>query len=187
MNLDAGAESGFEGQLAMKGGSLQVAAPHLGLGETSGAGQGLLLDVGRLNALSLDRLVLGSPNPVGLYGSFDLKLGSLDWRSPGAAGRGGAGDSARIMADALTLSNPYAGTAAAGTGAGSLQLQAQRITLGPGAIVWTGFPAPIFRLRTRSRVLARAACVPRLTCPSHHRCGPAGPAPVPRSRLRDVR
>ena len=145
MNLDASAESGFEGQLAMKGGSLQVAAPHLGLGEISGAGQGLLLDVGRLNALSLDRLVLGSPNPVGLYGSFDLKLGSLGWRSPGAAGRGGAGDSARIMADALTLSNPYVGTAAAGTGAGSLQLQAQRIRLGPGAYRLDGFSRADFQ------------------------------------------
>ncbi|WP_045223263.1 filamentous haemagglutinin family protein [Methyloterricola oryzae] len=139
MNLDASAESSFQGQLAMKGGSLQVTAPHVALGEANGRTQGLLLSASQLNALNLDSLVLGSPNPVGVEGSFELNLGSLDWRSAGVAGHGAAGDVAQISADTLSLSNPYAASAEAGHGNGVLQLRAQRFVLGAGAYRVDGF------------------------------------------------
>ncbi|MBS1212689.1 MAG: hemagglutinin-related protein, partial [Proteobacteria bacterium] len=150
MNLDASGEVELRGSLAMKGGSLSLGAHHIGLGDASTGNAGLLLGSAQLESLALDELRLSSPNAIGVYGAPDMKLGRLEWRSPGVDGFGAAGQNARIDADSLLLTNPGGlPSSAPATGVGNIEFSARRIELGEGNYRLSGFSRVSFRATER--------------------------------------
>ena len=148
---DATKSTSLAGDIKMDGGSLNLAANAINIGEVSGASDGILnLSNEKLKNLTVDELVLSSRdtiNFVGNVGLFDnngnfnaLKFDKLVINAAGFSGFGGLGKTAKIEANTLQLQNTLEKTASqAATGQGDLYLTAQNYTQGSGKFGINGF------------------------------------------------
>ncbi|MHB8573806.1 MAG: filamentous hemagglutinin family protein [Dehalococcoidia bacterium] len=141
--LDASKDTLSQGQIVMNGGSLNLGASRISLGDTAGlALQGLALSNAALAQLKVDELVLTSRSSVDLLGNVNLNFQNLAVEAGGLAGRNStANTTATISAGGnITLSNPgkvaFSETLPQG---GNLQLSADRIHLGQGDFAIQGY------------------------------------------------
>ncbi|MGV3499133.1 MAG: filamentous hemagglutinin family protein [Hydrogenophaga sp.] len=157
ITLDATRDTRFDGTTAFRkdgaevAGQLAIGASRVSLGDGALADEGLRYSQADLDALlGLDSLSLTSYSTVDLYG--DVTVGGLDangrptlknltLQGAGLAGHGNAGATARVRAGHITLANAagvaYAPAGAPGTG--TLELQADTLTLGAGDKTLGGF------------------------------------------------
>ena len=159
MLLDASQSTRLEGDILMNGGSLNLSANAINMGDVAGlAGNALNLSNQKFLNLSVDELILNSRGTVGFYGdvgqvdvSNNLILGEDGLQAPlkfdrlvinaaGFAGFGSSRQAARIDANNLTLANPVnAVSTATGSGQGNLDLMAANFTQGTGNFAVNGF------------------------------------------------
>lgn len=136
-------------QLPQSGGALTLGAARIALAENGVAVNpgGLTFDQTRLAALGNPAsLVLRSYSTLDLYGDVTLGgsgLESLKIEAAGIGGFGAPGSTAHLVADVVAFANPDgidAATAFSGTtGAGTLDVQAKTVKLGPGDFTLRGF------------------------------------------------
>jgi filamentous hemagglutinin family protein len=137
--LNAGGSVRLDGKLASQGGSVQLGAGRISLGDAPADSKGLVLDNAMLQGIQAEQLVLSSANPINLYGSASLQQHNLVLDAAGLAGQGGAGDTATLAADSLTFSNHYAAKSFSAAGSGKLQVTAAKLVLGAGDYRLAGF------------------------------------------------
>ncbi len=139
MLFDASINTQIDGQLVMKGGSLNLGASRISLGGVGATG--LSLTENDFASLSLDELVLTSRSSVDLYG-FNQSFDKL--RINAAALDGYGTDASSLTAAELVLTNIGGFTADntadfTHTGTGDLSLNAQSIGLEKGDFEIRGF------------------------------------------------
>lgn len=155
--LDATRKNTLAGELALDGGSLNLGAEVINLGETAGLVNGLSLDNRQLSALTVAELVLTSRGMVNLYGQLAqvdangqvltdgngdplaLQFGDLVIDADGLAGFENAGKTAALQADTVRFVNGGTVGGAQGNGSGSLLLNAGRLTFDKGQYALSGF------------------------------------------------
>ncbi|AEF99359.1 filamentous haemagglutinin family protein [Methylomonas methanica] len=155
--LDASRKNSLQGELALDGGSLNLGAEQINLGETDGLVSGLSLDNRQLSALRVAELVLTSRGMVNLYGllaqtdengqvltddggvPLALQFGDLVIDADGLAGFNNAGKTATLQADSVRFTNGGSLDSAQGNGSGSLLLSAGRLTFDKGQYALSGF------------------------------------------------
>jgi len=141
MILDASKDTRSHGQIVMNGGSFNLGASRISLGDTAGVTQGLALSNAALAQLKVDELVLTSRSSVDLLGNVDLSFQNLAIEAGGLAGKNNTSAAASIHAGgSITLSNP--GQVAFNETLpqnGSLALSADRIHLGQGDFAIQGY------------------------------------------------
>lgn len=162
MLLGATRSTQLLGELEMDGGSLNLTANTINLGEVEAlAGANALNWSNRkLSALAVDELVLTARDSVGIYGNLHMvnadgsvaldengatraiHFGSLTLNAAGIAGYGASGDRAQLSADSLTLQNSAgAQSLRSGSGSGGLALTADSLKVGDGSFTIDGFAA----------------------------------------------
>ncbi len=135
----------INGDILMDGGSLNIGAGLVSLGEVENVSQGLVFDNQDLAALSVDELILTSTGSIDLYGNIDLSFSDVELVAESLIGFGDAGDIATLAAaNRLTLSSPVqvSGDTAPvvnGTGTGALNISANELVLGAGEFGVAGF------------------------------------------------
>ena len=159
MLLDASQSTTLEGDILMKGGSLNLSANAINMGDVvGGTDNALNLSNQKLLNISVDELVLNSRGMVGLYGDLgqvdsnnNPVLGKDGLQAPisfdrlviNAAGISGFGNSdqvARLQAKSLMLANPLnVASAPAGSGKGRLDLLSTDFSQGAGSFYLNGF------------------------------------------------
>lgn len=157
--LDASRKNSLQGELALDGGSLNLGAEVINLGETDGLVNGLSLDNRQLSALTVAELVLTSRGMVNLYGHLAqvdangqvmtdgngdplaLQFGDLVIDADGLAGFSNAGKTAALQADSVRFTNGGTVGGAQGSGSGSLLLSAGQLTFDKGQYALSGFDA----------------------------------------------
>ncbi|MEI6334090.1 MAG: filamentous hemagglutinin family protein [Methylococcaceae bacterium] len=159
MLLDASQSTMLEGDILMNGGSLNLSANGINMGDVAElTGNALNLTNQKLLKLSVDELILNSRGTVSFYGNVGqvdlsnnpimggdglqspLKFDRLVINSAGFAGFGSSGQVARIEANNLTLANPFnAVSTTTGAGPGNLDLFTTNFTQGAGAFAVNGF------------------------------------------------
>lgn len=164
MLLDASKSSTLEGDILMDGGSLNLSANAINMGDVTGlTGNALNLTNRKLMNLSVEELILNSRGTVGFYGNVGqvdgsnnpipgddglqapIKFDRLVVNGSGFSGFGSSGQAARLQANNLLLANPLnAGATVAGTGQGRLDLLAANFTQGEGTFAINGFNAVNF-------------------------------------------
>ena len=150
MLLDA-ATTILNGDIVMHGGSLNLSAAAINMGDVTGlTGNALNLSNQKLANLTVDQLVLNSRSSVNFYGNvgrFDSSgnlapatFNNLVINAAGLSGFGSSGQTANLQANNLTLANPLNAVAAAlATGQGRLNLLAVNYTQGAGDFGLNGF------------------------------------------------
>lgn len=139
--LDATGTPQVEGELRVDGGSLNLGAERIGLGDGGVDAGGLVLSNAQLQSLVLEELVLTSRSQVDLYSDVSLDLSALRIEAGALAGHLSAGQAAAVrVADRIHLANP-AGVAGgpAMPGQGELTLQAETLVAGEGDFALRGF------------------------------------------------
>lgn len=142
MIIDASYDTQSHGQIVMNGGSLNLGASRINLGDTAGVTpQGLTLSNDALAQVKVDELVLTSRSSVDLYGNVDLNFQNLAVEASGLASKNNTNAAAAINASGrITLSNPgkvaLSETLPQG---GSLALAADQIHLGQGDFAIQGY------------------------------------------------
>lgn len=157
--LDASRKNSLLGELALDGGSLNLGAEVINLGETAGLSNGLSLDNRQLSALTVAELVLTSRGMVNLYGQLAqvdandqvltddngkplaLQFGDLVIDADGLAGFDNAGKTAALSADSVRFTNGGTLESAQGSGSGNLLLNAGKLTFDKGQYALSGFDA----------------------------------------------
>ncbi|MDD2658549.1 MAG: filamentous hemagglutinin family protein [Methylococcales bacterium] len=152
MLLDSSQSTILEGDILMHGGSLNLSASAINMGEVSGlTGNALNLTNQQLMSLSVDELLLNSRGTIGFYGNVGQVDGSgnlapvtfnnLVINAAGFSGFGGNGQAARLQANNLILANPNSQAAATGSGQGQLDITAANFTQSAGSFGVNGFNA----------------------------------------------
>ncbi|WP_445370763.1 filamentous hemagglutinin family protein [Methylomonas sp. HW2-6] len=138
MLLGATRSTQLLGELEMDGGSLNLTANTINLGEVDGLSGSNALNWSnrKLSTLAVDELVLTARDSIGVYGNLHrvnadcsaeldqngntraIHFGSLTLNAAGIAGYGADGDLAQLSADSLTLQNS-AGAKSLRTGSGN--------------------------------------------------------------------
>lgn len=146
MLLDASKSTTLAGDILMHGGSLNLVASVINLGEVQSTEAGALnLGNHALAKLTVDELVLSSRSGVNLYGdvgvseSEALRFDKLVIDAAGFSGFADSGQTARLRVNELTLQNSLGQTAGAGSGHGQFQLQVADYKQGKGNFAFTGF------------------------------------------------
>jgi filamentous hemagglutinin family protein len=142
MTLDASHDTRLNGDLRLrKGGSLNLGATHIRLGETKGSGPGLWLSNEDLRTIGAAELILTSRNAVELFGGLDLGLDHLVIDAAGLTGVNNEGKTAHITAGQLTLSHHAsdAPSPIANAGNGRLHIDADEVILGGGEYAIQGY------------------------------------------------
>ncbi|HEY9198468.1 MAG TPA: hypothetical protein VIR60_03810, partial [Gammaproteobacteria bacterium] len=140
--LDATHDTESQGDLIMDGGSLNLGAYRISLGDAAGVSEGLVLGNDDLRQAQVDELVLTSRTSVDVYGGLNLQVNDLHIEAAGIKGYANSGQTAQITAAGdITLSNREGVSETnVATGDGSLALgAADRITLGEGAFAIDGY------------------------------------------------
>ncbi len=161
--LDSTRTTVMNGGLELDGGSLNLGAEVINLGETSGvATTGLSLDNERLSRLTVAELVLTSRGMVNIVGQLPqtdaegrpFQFGKLVIDAKGLAGRANAGQTAILNAGTLTMTNNNpGGSVVAGDGSGHLAVNVDQLVLDKGNYRITGFADATFDVS--QRVLGR--------------------------------
>lgn len=148
MLLDASQSTSLEGDIFMNGGSLNLSANAINIGDVAGlAPNALNLTEQQLVKLSVDELILNSRGTVGFYGNVGqvdapIKFDRLVINAAGFSGFGSSDQAVRLQANDLTVANPLSAIATTtGTGLGSLDLLATNFTQGEGVFNIKGFNA----------------------------------------------
>ncbi|WP_262963882.1 filamentous haemagglutinin family protein [Methylobacter psychrophilus] len=148
MLLDASQSTSLEGDVFMNGGSLNLSANAINMGEVAGLTLNALnLTDQKLLNLSVDELILNSRGTVGFYGNVGqvdapIKFDRLVINAAGFSGFGSSDQAVRLEANDLVLANPLGAIATTtGTGLGSLDLLATNFTQGAGTFAVKGFNA----------------------------------------------
>ena len=159
MLLDASLSTKLDGDILMHGGSLNLSANAINMGDVAGlGGNALNLTNQKLLNLSVDELVLNSRGTVGFYGNVGqvdsnnnpvlgidhlqvpITFNSLVVNAAGFSGFGNSGEAARLQANNLVLANPFSvASTTTGTGLGSLDIVAGNFTQGAGNFGINGF------------------------------------------------
>ena len=143
MSLDASVDTRNQGQIAMTGGSLNLGASHITLGDTTGVTGGLALSNAALDRIKVDELVLTSRSSVDVHGNVDLNFKNLAIEAGGLLGSANPAGVTRVTAsEGITLSNPGAiqlPVVSAPVQGGDLQLNADHLLLGKGNFAIQGY------------------------------------------------
>ncbi|MDO9104717.1 MAG: filamentous hemagglutinin family protein [Methylovulum sp.] len=151
MLLDASQSTVLAGNIEMDGGSLNLSANAINIGEVSGLSDGALnLTSEKLQNLAVDELVLSSRDTVNFYGNVGqadsggnlsaITFDSLVINAAGFSGFGSAGQTAKLAANSLQLQNTSGAVAShASTGQGVLDVSATNYTQGGGDFGINGF------------------------------------------------
>ncbi len=158
MLLEASNSTVLEGDILMRGGSLNLSASAINMGEIPGlSGNALNLTNQKLLNLSVDELILNSRGALNFYGNVGqvdsnnnpilandglqepIKFDRLVVNAAGLSGFGAAGQTARLQANNLVLENPKNAVASAGIGEGRLDLMAENLAQGAGTFAINGF------------------------------------------------
>lgn len=153
--LDATKTSNIAGDIKMTGGSLNLGANGINIGEVEGnsvnINDGLLnLSNRQFSNLTVDELVLTSRDTVNFYGNVGLqdangkfnplKFNRLELNARGFAGFGNNDDFVGLRADSLVLQNSSnLAPQTAGTGHSRLMLSANNYSQGGGVFTINGF------------------------------------------------
>ncbi len=147
--MDSTHDAKMAGEFDLKGGSLAIGAQAINLGEVSGVNTWLSIDNALLSKLEVAELVLTSRSTINLFGDLSrIKFGSLVLDSAGLSGYNNAGKTAQINADNLTLANYSGVNGIAGTGTGTLNINAGNLVLDQGSYKIDGFKQINFNLAT---------------------------------------
>jgi filamentous hemagglutinin len=159
MLLDASKSTTLEGDILMNGGSLNLSASAINMGEIPGTPTNALnLSNQKLLNITVDELVLNSRGTVSFYGNVGqvdgnnnpilgadglqtpVKFDRLVLNAAGFSGFGSPGQAARLQANSVVLANPFnAAPTSIGTGQGRLDLLADNFTQGSGTFAVNGF------------------------------------------------
>ena len=157
MLIDASHSSQVNGEIVMDGGSLNLAATEINLGDVEGLDSDGALNISNadLNKLTVDELVLTSRKSINLRGDVgrlqdDGSLGALSFQRLELNSMGLVGDvadqQASIQATELVLKNTQDEQTAANfinslsaTAAGTLDLNADKMSMGKGTFALAGF------------------------------------------------
>lgn len=129
--LDATALSLLNGSFEL-GGTLNIGAPQITLGDSGASAGGAVLSQALLNALALDELVLTSRSAIALSGAVDLGVESLVLETPGLIGSGVESGEVELLASRIELAARGGETdaiAAQGAASRSLRITAEEIRL----------------------------------------------------------
>ena len=151
MLLDASKSTTLAGNIQMNGGSLNLSANAINIGDVSGLPAGALnLSNEKLQNLAVDQLVLSSRDTVNFYGNVGrldssgnlnaIKFDSLVIDAAGFSGFGGVGQTAKLDANSLQLHNSSGAVATQlATGRGGLDVSAKNYSQGKGDFAVNGF------------------------------------------------
>lgn len=151
MLLDASQSTVLAGDIQMDGGSLNLSANTINIGEVDGlSGTALNLSNEKLINLAVDELVLSSRDTINFYGDVGqvdstgnlnaLKFNNLVMNAAGFSGYGDKSQSAKLQAENLQLKNTLAAVATQeGQGQGELDIMATHYTQGDGNFEIQGF------------------------------------------------
>jgi len=159
--LDASQSSQLLGDIDMAGGSLNLAANVLNIGQVDGlSGNALNLSNRKLTDLTVDELILTARDSIGVFGQVGQLAANGDFKrdsngeiqaihfnhlainAAGLAGYGSGSDHAKLAAGRLDLHN-LAGAVNQQTasGSGQLDITADTVVMGKGQFSLTGFDA----------------------------------------------
>lgn len=140
MLLDATAANTLAGTLEVKDASLALGADRISLGALDSRAGGLMLSDSLLAALNPSELILSSGTDISFFGAPALSAKTIALHAGTLNGFAGAGTTASLSADTLTLDNRnQARSAVSGEGSGGLSLSAKTVTLGEGDYSLKGF------------------------------------------------
>lgn len=159
MLLDASYSTEILGDIQMQGGSLNLGANTINIGEVDNlGGNALNLSNLKLANLAVDELVLTGRDSIGIYGNVGqvnadgslitdingqsqaIKFDRLVINTAGFTGHGTAADRAKLQAGSLTVQNTAAATnQQVVDGQGQLELQADSFKVGSGNFAINGF------------------------------------------------
>lgn len=140
--VDAPFDATIDGDLRMTGGSLALSTFALELGAAVTDGNALVLDNRLLGELDVDALYLNSLSRINLAGDFGIggSTMDLDIRAAQLSGFGDGDDIFRITANRFSIGNrSQAAAGVAGTGTGTLDIQARSVELDGGHYAVDGF------------------------------------------------
>lgn len=140
--LDATRDAQSQGDLIMDGGSLNLGAYRISLGDAAGVNEGLVLGNDDLRQAQVDELVLTSRTSVDVYGALNLQVNDLRIEAAGLKGYANGDQTARIDAagDIILSNREGVSDTRVATGDGSLEVAAaDRITLGEGTFAIDGY------------------------------------------------
>lgn len=155
--LDASTDVRSQGAIDVAGGSLNLGASRISLGDAGEVTEGLVLDAAALTQLNLAELVLTSRSSVDVHGSAALGVANLVVDAGGISGFGEG--VARLQArEQVELRNTAAvELSSSGTGTASLEIAADVITLSEGEFHLSGFSG--VELRAGGAIVADGAQV----------------------------
>lgn len=131
--LDATNDATLAGEFELAGGSLNIGAESINLGEVAGVvNNGLSLSNALIAKIAQADLMLSSRGAINLYGDVNVDIGNLTLNSAGLAGFNNSGKQAKFNAKTLTLANYTGVNAGDGTGHGTLQVNADNLILDKG-------------------------------------------------------
>ncbi len=136
MMLDSTKDTVFDGAIDMQGGSLELKASKISLGDAPNDTSGLVLSAAQFN---LDELRLSSAGGLDLYGEVAVSSGLLSINAAQISGFNNTGANAFLIADVIQLANTGSKASGSGTGNGALTLNADEIQLGGGDYGINGF------------------------------------------------
>lgn len=164
MLLDSSLSTDVSGQIIMEGGSLNLAANSINIGEVAGesSSNALNLSNAALDKMSIDELVLTSRDAINFYGTTGqldangifkeltggevspLQISTLSINAAGFSGHSidadSASDSVNIKVDTLELKNTLGAIASLpATGSGTMNIEANKMLTGDGSFVIDGF------------------------------------------------
>ena len=137
--LEASDNVSTEGSLSLDGGDLAVQSSQIILGNPIPGTSGTVLGPTVLAAEGLRSLLLESAAPIDFNGSVTASAASITLDTPGLIDQG-IGDRDMLSAGGtITLQNTQGTAATAGTGTGTLRLNASSIALNGGSLAVGGF------------------------------------------------
>ncbi len=140
--IDAPFQAAIDGTLNMTGGSLAISTSAIDLGAASANGHALVLDDRLLGGLDVDALFLNSLSRINLVRDFRMGSSDMDLELSASqiSGVGSGRDVFTIFADQFSIGNrSMTTTGAAGSGAGTLNIQADRVKFASGNYSLDGF------------------------------------------------
>lgn len=141
--LDSAGSAQSQGDIQVgSGGSLRLGASRISLGDVGNLSgdQGLVLSNAALAKLDVANMSLISGSAIELYGAATVSAKTLYLQAQSIDGYSNDGQTAVLQADTLNIAGAAVGQASAGTGTGSLTLNAQQVNLGAGGAPDTGTP-----------------------------------------------
>ncbi len=142
MYLESSRDTVMKGALMMQGGTLNLSAKRITLGDAPQSTAGLVLSQQQLSGLHMDHLTLSSRETVDLYGTIDLNMKALTVAATGLIEHGDGADVVSITANTLTLKNSgSSATAVAVDDSATLNVTTADLRLEGGEFKIDGFAA----------------------------------------------